>query len=67
MVSVNPLFTVLVSLQIKIMELYSKIFKNKAKVVQPLIPESYKHLISPYNVAPESNIEVMRIKEMIIN
>ena len=28
----------LVSLQIKIMELYSKIFKNKAKVVQPFNP-----------------------------
>ena len=38
MVSVNPLFTALVSLQIKIMELYSKIFKNKAKVVQPFNP-----------------------------
>ena len=35
----------------------------------PLIPESDKHLlvISPLNITPESNIKVMRIKEMIIN
>ena len=34
----------------------------------PLIPESDKHLkISPFNIIPESNIKVMRIKEMIIN
>ena len=33
----------------------------------PLIPEGNKHLISPYNITPESNIKVMRIKEMTIN
>ena len=33
----------------------------------PLIPESDKHLISPYNITPESNIKVMRIKEMTTN
>ena len=32
-----------------------------------LIPESDYHLISPFIITPESNIEVMRIKEMIIN
>ena len=32
-----------------------------------LIPESDKHLISPFNITPESHIKVMRIKEMIIN
>ena len=26
-----------------------------------------QHPVSPYNVTPESNIEVMRIKEMITN
>ena len=32
-----------------------------------LIPESDQHLISPFNITPESHIKVMRIKEMIIN
>ena len=35
--------------------------------VNPLIPESDQHLISPFNITHESNIKVMRIKEMIIN
>ena len=35
--------------------------------LNPLIPESDQHLISPYNITPESNIKVMRIKEMITN
>ena len=30
-------------------------------------PKSDQHLISPYNISPESNIKVMRIKEMITN
>ena len=34
--------------------------------LNPLIPESDQHLISPFNITPESNIHVMRIKEMII-
>ena len=29
--------------------------------------KSDKHLISPYNITPESNINVTRIKEMITN
>ena len=33
--------------------------------LNPLIPESDLHLISPFNITPESNIKVMRIKEMI--
>ena len=35
--------------------------------IQPLwhLPTSDKHLISPYNITPESNINVTRIKEMI--
>ena len=32
-----------------------------------LIPESDQHLISPFNITPESHIKVMRVKEMIIN
>ena len=34
-------------------------------VIDPLILESDQHLISPYNITPESHIKVMRIKEMI--
>ena len=33
----------------------------------PLNPKSDKHLISPYNISPESHVKVMRIKEMITN
>ena len=33
--------------------------------INPLTPNSDWHLISPYNVTPESNNKVMRIKEMI--
>ena len=31
----------------------------------PLTPKGDQHLISPYNISPESHIKVMRIKEMI--
>ena len=31
----------------------------------PLTPRSDQHLISPYNITPESHIKVMRIKEAI--
>ena len=37
------------------------------KVLNPLIPESDQHLISPFNITHESNIKVLRIKEMIMN
>ena len=33
--------------------------------INPLTPKSDHHLISPYNITPESHIKVMRIKEMI--
>ena len=33
----------------------------------PLTLRSDVHLISPYNITPESNIKVKRIKEMITN
>ena len=32
-----------------------------------LMPKSDNHLISPYNITPESHINVTRIKEMITN
>ena len=35
--------------------------------MNPSTPKSDKHLISPYNISPESHIKVERIKEMIIN
>ena len=33
--------------------------------VNPLIPKSDQHLISPYNINPESHIKVRRMKEMV--
>ena len=33
----------------------------------PLTPKSEEHLISPYNITPESNIKVRRVKDMITN
>ena len=35
--------------------------------MNPLNPESDQHLISPYNISPESNTKVIRMKEMITN
>ena len=35
--------------------------------LNPLTPKTDQHLISPYNITPESNMKVMRIKEMITN
>ena len=35
--------------------------------MNPLTPKSDQHLISPYNITLESNIEVLRIEEMITN
>ena len=35
--------------------------------LNPLIPKSDQHLISPYNITPESHIRVMRKKEMVTN
>ena len=37
----------------------------KAYSLNPLNPKSAKYLISPYNISPESHINVMRIKEMV--
>ena len=37
------------------------------KLLNPKTPKSDWRLISPYNIILESNIKVMRIKEMITN
>ena len=34
-------------------------------MIDPLTPKSDQHLVSPHNNTPESNIKVMRIKDMI--
>ena len=34
--------------------------------VNPLIPKSDQHLISPYNITPELHIKVMRVKKTVI-
>ena len=34
---------------------------------EPFIPKSDKHLISLYNITPDSNIKVTRMDEMITN
>ena len=38
-----------------------------SNVINPLCPECDKHLVSPNSIAPESNLKVMRKKEMIAN
>ena len=38
-----------------------------ALFLNPLNPKSDLHLISPYNITPESHVKVVRIKEMIAN
>ena len=35
--------------------------------LNPLTPESDQHIISPYNITPESHIRLTRIKEIITN
>ena len=46
-----------------------KIFgwKPTCEFFNPLTPKRVQHLISPYNITLESNMKVMRIKEMITN
>ena len=36
-------------------------------VINTLIPKSDEHLISLFNIIPNSGVKVERIKEMIIN
>ena len=45
----------------------SKSSRKRSAKMNPLHPRSDKHLISPYNITPESHIKVMRIKKMITN
>ena len=46
---------------------HSKYYRSIRLPLNPSIPESDQHLISPYYITSESYIEVMRIKEMITN
>ena len=41
--------------------------QNLHQLIDPLTPRSDQHIISPYNITPESLIHVMRIKKMITN
>ena len=41
--------------------------KGPFSSLNPLTPKSDQLLISPHNITPESNIKVMRIKEVITN
>ena len=41
--------------------------KGPFSSLKPLTPKSDQLLISPHNITPESNIKVMRIKEVITN
>ena len=45
----------------------NKIDQDAYWQANPLTPKSDQHLISPYNISPESHTKVMRIKEMIKN
>ena len=40
---------------------------NSKYSINTSTPKNDKHLISPYNITPESHITVMRMKEMITN
>ena len=40
---------------------------NKRSLLNPLTPKSDWLLLSPHSITLESNVKVMRIKEMIIN
>ena len=44
--------------------MYSLQYINERKNLNPLTPKSDQLLISPYYITPESNIKIMRIKEM---
>ena len=47
--------------------MYSLQYINERKNLNPLTTKSDQLQISPYNITPESNIKVTRIKEMITN
>ena len=65
------LFYFLQSLIVKVLSLYRDIerlhaYLNKIQF-NPSTTKCDYHLISPYNITPESNMKVTRIKEMISN
>ena len=67
-VNVVCLFVCLSSLPLSIENVRSVIGNCPyADTFNPLTPNTDQHLISPYNIIPESNIKVMRVKEMITN
>ena len=43
------------------------IFRQRYGNGNPLTLKTDQHLISPYNISPESHIKVMKIKKMITN
>ena len=49
----------------KVIEILKLKYFFEMFTLNPLNPKSDKHLISPYNISPESHIKVMRIKEMV--
>ena len=50
-----------------IVEFTLQICNRLSKHMNSLTPQSDQHLISPYNITPELNKDVVRIKVMIIN
>ena len=46
-------------------ETSNEINNKQLASLNPLTPESDKHLISPFNISPESHVKVTRIKEAI--
>ena len=48
-----------------LLETFNWLFTMLVGNINSLHPKSDYHLISPYNINPESHIKVMRIKEMV--
>ena len=57
----------IVSLKLMVILVISHNDLNWDDFLNPLTPKSDQHLISPYNITLYSNINVMRIEEMITN
>ena len=47
--------------------IFTSLLLSTFLLFNPITPKSDWHLISPYNVSPDSHIKVTRIKEMITN
>ena len=55
------------TLEIKIAVNFAR-YQNQCKVYMEMWPfDSEQHIISPYNITPESHIKVTRMKELITN